>query len=123
MVRDAVRAVHHRLAPLAQALFGGGRMKRHLKLILLFIRATVQIQLEYRSGILGKTIANLLATGTTVLLVWSMFSNVETIGGWTFDQMLILVGIVTTVDYVMEVWFYPSLNPVSGYVRRGEFDA
>lgn len=98
-------------------------MKRHLRLILLFVRATVQIQLEYRSGIVGKTIANLLATGTTLLLVWAMFSNVESVGGWTFDQVLILVGIVTTVDYVMEVWFYPSLNPVSGYVRRGEFDA
>ena len=98
-------------------------MKRHFRLILLFIRATIQVQLEYRSGIIGKTLANLLATGTTVMLVWAMFDNVETVGGWTFDQVLILVGVVTTVDYVMEVWFYPSLNPISGYVQRGEFDA
>ena len=39
-----------------------GRMKRYFKLIALFIRATVQVQLEYRSGAVGRVIANLLST-------------------------------------------------------------
>lgn len=97
-------------------------MKRHLKLIALFVRATVQTQLEYRSGVLGRLMANLISTGTSVLLLWAMFQQVESVGGWSFNQALILIGIVTTVEFVVEIWFYPSLNPVSGYVRRGEFD-
>ncbi len=97
-------------------------MRRHLKLILLFVRATVQIQLEYRSGVFGRTLANLLSTGTSVLLLWAMFQQVSSVGGWSFDQALVLVGIVTTIEFVVEIWFYPSLSPISGYVRRGEFD-
>jgi len=97
-------------------------MKRHLKLILLFIRATVQIQLEYRSGIFGRTLANMLSTGTSVMLLWAMFQQVSSVGGWSFDQALVLVGIVTTIEFVVEIWFYPSLSPISGYVQRGEFD-
>ncbi len=97
-------------------------MKRHLKLIALFVRATVQTQLEYRSGVLGRLMANLLSVGTGILLLWAMFQQVSSVGGWNFDQVLVLVGVVYTVEFVVEVWFYPSLNPVSGYVRKGEFD-
>ena len=106
-----------------EAIFGGGRMKRHLKLILLFIRATVQIQLEYRSGVFGRTLANALSTGTSVMLLWAMFRQVESIGGWRFDQVLVLVGIVTTIEFVVEIWFYPSLSKITTYVQRGDFDA
>lgn len=97
-------------------------MKRHLKLIALFVRATVQTQLEYRSGVLGRLMANLLSVGTGILLLWAMFQQVSSVGGWNFDQVLVLVGVVYTVEFVVEIWFYPSLNPVSGYVRKGEFD-
>ncbi|MEZ5831538.1 MAG: ABC-2 family transporter protein [Dongiaceae bacterium] len=97
-------------------------MRRHLKLILLFIRATVQVQLEYRSGVFGRTLASMLSTGTTVLLLWAMFRQVKSIGGWTFDQALVLIGVVTTIDYVVEIWLYPSLSKITGYVQRGEFD-
>ena len=97
-------------------------MKRHLKLILLFVRATVQIQLEYRSGIFGRTLANILSTGTSVMLLWAMFRQVSSVGGWSFDQALVLVGIVTTIEFVVEIWFYPSLSKITQYVQRGEFD-
>lgn len=97
-------------------------MRRHLKLIALFVRATVQTQLEYRSGVVGRFLAHLLSVGTGIMLLWAMFQQVETVGGWSFDQVLVLIGVVYTVEAVVEVWFYPSLNPVSTYVRKGEFD-
>jgi ABC-2 type transport system permease protein len=97
-------------------------MKRHLRLILLFVRATVQVQLEYRSGVFGRTLANLLSTGTAVMLLWAMFQKVSSVGGWTFDQALVLVGTVTTIEFVVEIWFYPSLGKITTYVQRGEFD-
>lgn len=97
-------------------------MRRHLKLILLFIRATVQVQLEYRSGVFGRTLANVLSTGTSVLLLWAMFQQVPSIGGWRFDEVLVLVGVVTTIEFVVEIWLYPSLSKITTYVQRGEFD-
>ncbi len=51
-----------------------------------------------------------------------MFQQVESVGGWSFDQVLVLIGIVTTIDYVVEVWLYPSLSKITTYVQRGEFD-
>ena len=95
---------------------------RHLRLILLFLRATVQVQLEYRSGVFGRLLANLLSVATGILLLWAMFQQVAGIGGWSFDQVLVLVGVVYTVEFMIEIWLYPSLSPISGYVRKGEFD-
>lgn len=97
-------------------------MKRHLRLIALFVRATVQAQLEYRSGVVGRLFANLLSVGTGILLLWAMFQQISSVGGWNFDQVLVLIGVVYTIEFVVEIWFYPSLNPVSTYVRKGEFD-
>src|SRR4029450_9704305 len=57
---------------------------RYFKLIALFVRATVQVQLEYRSGAIGRVIANLLSTATTLLLLWAMFQRVESVGGGGF---------------------------------------
>jgi ABC-2 type transport system permease protein len=51
-------------------------MKRYFRLIALFIRATVQVQLEYRSGAVGRVLANLLSTATTILLLWAMFQQI-----------------------------------------------
>lgn len=97
-------------------------MRRHLRLILLFLRATIQVQLEYRSGVFGRLLANLLSVATGILLLWAMFRQVEDIGGWTFNQVLVLVGVVYTIEFLIEIWLYPSLSPISGYVRKGEFD-
>jgi ABC-2 type transport system permease protein len=68
-------------------------------------------------------LANLLSTGTVILLLWAMFQRVESVGGWSFDQVLVLIGIVTTIDYVVEIWLYPSLSKITTYVQKGEFDA
>ena len=95
---------------------------KYFKLIALFIRATVQVQLEYRSGTFGRAFANVLSSATTLLLLWAMFQQVSSIGGWSFDQVLVLIGIVTTIDYVVEIWLYPSLSKITTYVQRGEFD-
>lgn len=97
-------------------------MRRHLRLIGIFVRATVQTQLEYRSGIFARFAADGIGICTSLLLLWAMFQQVETVGGWTFHQVLVLVGIVYTIDFVVEFWLYPSLSPISGYVQRGEFD-
>lgn len=97
-------------------------MRRHLKLIGIFVRATVQTQLEYRSSIFARLAADALGICTSLLLLWAMFQQVESVGGWSFHQVLILLGIVYTVEFVVEFWLYPSLSPISGYVQRGEFD-
>ena len=89
-------------------------MRRHLRLIGIFVRATVQTQLEYRSGIFARFAADGIGICTSLLLLWAMFQQVETVGGWTFHQVLVLVGIVYTIDFVVEFWLYPSLSPISG---------
>ncbi len=97
-------------------------MRRHLRLILLFLRTTVQTQLEYRSGVFGRLLANVLSIATGILLLWAMFQQVANVGGWSFDQVLVLVGVVYTIEFVIEIWLYPSLSQISNYVRKGEFD-
>lgn len=97
-------------------------MKRHLKLIALFLRTTLQTQLEYRSGVYGRMVSVALSCSTSVLLIWAMFTQVDSIGGWNFHQVLVLVGVSMTIEAIVEFWMYPSLHPISTYVRRGDFD-
>ncbi|HET6370874.1 MAG TPA: ABC-2 family transporter protein, partial [Nitrospiria bacterium] len=52
-----------------------------------------------------------------------LYANVETIGGWTFDQTLILVGSVGLVREIAYLTFRQGFLELGDYVRTGRFDA
>lgn len=67
-------------------------------------------------------VASALGIGSSLIGFWAIFSNVQDLGGWHFNQVIALVGVAHIAFFVMDFWLWPNLSPVSQYVQKGEMD-
>jgi ABC-2 type transport system permease protein len=86
----------------------------HIKLIISFIRASLQNEMAHRSnfwvGLLNATLN--LATG--VLGVVVLFGQVESINGWDFRSTLTILGVYLVVGALRGLFLGPSLDALAG---------
>ena len=87
-----------------------------------FLRSAVQHELAYRADFFGNVVRSLLGTGTAFGGLMVVFSHTESLGDWSFPQMLGLLGVFYVVQGVMAVFMSPSLNKTVEEVREGTFD-
>lgn len=98
---------------------------RHLRLIYVFMRASVQQEMAYRINFFISalySVANLL---TGVLGLTILFEQVETLQGWTLPSALALLGVYLTVGALRGLFIEPSMDALAGLggeVWTGNFD-
>jgi len=95
---------------------------RAIRLILLFLRNSLQVEMEYRANLLASLATAFLSSGLAILTLLSMFHRTTEIGGWDLPRMIALVGVSMIVEGLIDCWLYPSLNAITEYVRQGELD-
>lgn len=95
---------------------------RALVLIAVFLRSSFQAEIEYRAN----TVVNLANSALMVALMFAIlhafFYRVESLGGWSLEQMLALFGVALILEGLIDCWLYPSLHTVSENVRQGHLD-
>ena len=64
-------------------------------------------------------ILNLLGS---IFLLTIFFQNTENIGGWKFEQALIIQSIYTILNGITNTWFNPNLKEIVKHVREGTLD-
>ena len=121
---DAPRSGVDRCKP--QAAVAASRSKaiamRLLAIIWAFVRAAVEQEVAYRAELLGNLVRSLIGIGTTIGGIAVIFAHTRTLGGWSLDQALALLGIFTMVNGLVASVLSPSLNKVVEEVRDGTFD-
>ncbi len=95
---------------------------RYTKLISIFTGASLSAQMEYKVNFVSGLLQTILATGGTLLGIKILFDVGNNVGGWGFDEAMLLVGIFTIFDGLAGVLFYPNLLMISGNVRTGGMD-
>ena len=50
------------------------------------------------------------------------FQNNGYIGGWKFEQALIIQGIYTILNGITNTWFNPNLTEIVKHIREGTLD-
>lgn len=95
---------------------------RSLRLILLFLRNSLQVEMEYRANLLASLATAFFSSSLAILTLLSMFHRTAEIGGWDLPRMIALVGVSMVVEGLIDCWLYPSLNAITEYVRQGEMD-
>lgn len=97
-------------------------MLRYLRLFSLFIKNSLQVDLEYRANFIGAWVFSVLD------LVWSLggtmlfYSFRERIGGWTFYEALLVIGLFFIMLGVNDVAIMPNVQGMSDHIRKGTFD-
>ena len=86
------------------------------------LRASLAIALQYRLEFVVEGLLSLLWMGVTLVPLIVVFGKREAVAGWTFPEMLVVLGWFVALKGVLEGTLSPSLLQVIEHVRKGTLD-
>lgn len=98
-------------------------LRRYLFLYRSFLTHNLKNEMIYRANFILAVLMDLFFMGVNVVFFAILYANVETIGGWSFHQTLVLVGSVGVVREIAYLTFRQGFLELGDYVRTGRFDA
>ena len=78
--------------------------------------------MEYKTNILVDLITAILSLLGSIFLLSIFFQNSGSIGGWKFEQALIIQAIYTILNGITNTWFNPNLTEIVKHIREGTLD-
>jgi ABC-2 type transport system permease protein len=97
-------------------------MIRHLKVLAIYYRAAFLSQMEYRANFASSLFLSLLWPLWVVSLLGVFFYHSHDLGGWTFDEALLVVGLYDIFIGLQETILAPNIGQVTEHIRRGTLD-
>ncbi len=97
-------------------------LKKYLKVYAKFLHTSLASELEYKTNILIDLISAILSLIGSIFLLSIFFQNTGSIGGWDFEQALIIQGIYTILNGITNTWFNPNLTEIVKHIREGTLD-
>ena len=97
-------------------------LKKYLKVYTKFLHTSLASELEYKTNILIDLITAILSLIGSIFLLSIFFQNDGSIGGWNFEQALIIQGIYTILNGITNTWFNPNLTEIVKHIREGTLD-
>ena len=98
------------------------KIKKYLKIYSLFLSTSIASELEYKTNVIIDFITAILSLVGSIFLLTIFFQNNDNIGGWNFEQALIIQGIYTILNGITNTWFNPNLTEIVKHIREGTLD-
>ncbi len=100
----------------------GQTLRRYFALYRSFLSHNLKNEMMYRVNFAINVGLDIFFTTVNVIFFAILYGNIETVGGWTFHQTLILVGTVGIVREMAYLTFRKGFLELGEYVRTGNFD-
>ena len=97
-------------------------IKKYIKIYSLFLHTSLASELEYKTNIIIDFITAILSLVGSIFLLSIFFQSTDNIGGWKFEQALIIQGIYTILNGITNTWFNPNLSEIVKHIREGTLD-
>ncbi len=100
-------------------------MRRYLRLMEAFARASAQEELAYRANFAIGLLYSALNLATGVASLWIVFGQVEQLHGWDFTSALALLGVYLALSALNHLVIGASLDALAGLggdIWTGRFD-
>jgi ABC-2 type transport system permease protein len=97
-------------------------MMRPLQVVRAQLRASIAVALQYRLEFAVEGALALLWIAVTLVPLLVVFGNRDAIAGWSFPEMLVVLGWFVALKGVLEGTLSPSLLQVIEHVRKGTLD-
>ncbi len=97
-------------------------LRKYLKVYKNFLHTSLASELEYKTNILVDFITAILSLIGSIFLLSIFFQNNGVIGGWEFQEALIIQGIYTILNGITNTWFNPNLTEIVKHIREGTLD-
>jgi ABC-2 type transport system permease protein len=97
-------------------------MKRTLTILRAQLRASAALALQYRLEFVIEGALAILWMAVTLVPVLVIFGTRQSVAGWTFPEMLLVLGWFVALKGFLEGAVSPSLTTVIEHVRQGTLD-
>ncbi len=97
-------------------------MRRALSIVRAQLRASMALGLQYRLEFLVEGGLAVLWMAVTLIPLLVVFGTRQAVEGWTFPEMLLVLGWFVALKGVLEGAVSPSLTAVIEHVRKGTLD-
>src|SRR5690348_1684815 len=97
-------------------------MPRYLYLYWLFLQQRFKILMEYRVNFLIGAASTLILQVSGLLTIWVVMRQVPTLNGWTFEEVLLIYGLVTLAKSINHMFADNLWTIGRQYIRTGNFD-
>jgi len=97
-------------------------IKKYIKIYPLFVFTSLASEMEYKVNIIIDFLTAVLSLIGSIFLLTIFFQNADKIGGWSFEQALIIQGIYTILNGITNTWLNPNLTEIVKYIREGTLD-
>ena len=87
-----------------------------------FLQTSLASELEYKTNIIIDLITAIFSLIGSIFLLSIFFQSNSSIGGWRFEQALIIQSIYTILNGITNTWFNPNLTEIVKYIREGTLD-
>lgn len=100
----------------------GPTLGQYARVYLAFIRNCLAREMEFRGHFFFLVGSKVLWSVLSVALIGVIFAQVQTVAGWTLDEMIVLTGAYLLVLSLSNILFFQNMARLSEYVNRGDLD-
>jgi ABC-2 type transport system permease protein len=97
-------------------------MTRYLTLIDLFIKNSLQVELEYRINFIGLLLMSVMDATWSVGGAVLFYNHRAVIGGWTFNEALVVIGLYFLAVGFVDMAVRPNIDAIVEHIRTGSMD-
>jgi ABC-2 type transport system permease protein len=97
-------------------------MKRYLSLIRIFWGNALSTELQYRAAFWANAFLSLFWLAWAALGVRAYFRFAESVRGWTYDELLVVMGLFFAINGLRQAIIQPNLSRMAEYIRLGTLD-
>ena len=95
---------------------------RYFRLLKTFYKNAILAELEYRANFFVNIVTNLFWLSWSLIGLQVFFNHTDQIGGWTYDEALVVIGVFNVAFGFMEVFLTPNILEIGNQVRLGTLD-
>src|ERR1051326_5459963 len=97
-------------------------MRRYLKLIAMYYRTALLAEMEYRANFVSSLLYSLLWAFWIGGGISIFYYHRSTLGGWTYDEILMVMGLFIIFNGVMDALLRPNILQLTEYIQKGTLD-
>lgn len=97
-------------------------LARPIRLVWLFIKVSVQNLAAYRFDLVVRAFVSLMHLASELAVVWTIFSNTQSLRGWSWQQMLVMVGVFRMIAGGIRILIVPNMRKVLEEIMDGTLD-
>lgn len=97
-------------------------MVKYSKAFSQFFRTCLAEEFEYRWNFVANVFTTLFQLALAVIVVNLYFYRTEQIGGWNYNEILVLLGIFTALEGFIAFFLQPNMSRLVEHIRKGTLD-